>query len=621
MATKIRYIDDENGNHVFPVTHERAVRDSSNVTLDTKLATFITASVNNLTNYYLKSETYTKSEVEALISAIKQFSYTVASSLPTASSETMYKFYLVPSSDPQTQNVKDEFITVENSGVYTWEQIGSTAIDLSDYVTTTALNTALANYVTSTALASALTGKQDLLVSGTNIKTLNSNSLLGSGNVVISDGKSAYQSWIDAGNSGTEADFLASLQGNSGYTGEAGELEVVNNVTEGGATAALSAEQGKLLANRIGNMKGSGSFQEAYMLSLTDTSIWSWLLVETDYEDSITKPIWHIGNSIFVDASGAIIEFEIDDLLIHNLKYTIKLTSDNQTIYVPTSSFVTNYDMVVDWGDGSPRTTKKGTATLKTVGHTYSGSAGDTFQITLGGRIPSLLFSYSSAWERATLVSVDNNTLQYPINLTYNAQDANTCFGGCVNLETLSENAFHNVTDTCISFLRTTKLSSESAFAALDSLPDIGAITRVSFEECPASFTITAENLSKLTGLTTFFKMFYKSSVVLSADAMAVLKGLGNQITSYNQMFYNYKGSAAIPDDFFSLASTNQISSVLSFTQAATSGSLSGDAYALYTSVSTKITETATHGNAFSFSGLSNRNQVPTTWGGTLSVE
>lgn len=36
-------------------------------------------------------------------------------------------------------------------------------------------------------------------------------------------------------------------QGNSGYTGAVGELEVVNNLTQGGADKALSAEMGKLL--------------------------------------------------------------------------------------------------------------------------------------------------------------------------------------------------------------------------------------------------------------------------------------------------------------------------------------------------------------------------------------
>lgn len=65
------------------------------------------------------------------------------------------------------------------------------------------------------------------------------------------DGKSAYQIWLDNGNVGSEADFLASLQGNSGYSGAAGELEVVNNLNDGGATAALSAEMGKTLNSEV----------------------------------------------------------------------------------------------------------------------------------------------------------------------------------------------------------------------------------------------------------------------------------------------------------------------------------------------------------------------------------
>lgn len=40
-------------------------------------------------------------------------------------------------------------------------------------------------------------------------------------------------------------------QGNSGYTGAAGELEVVNNLSDGGAAKALSAEQGKLLNEKL----------------------------------------------------------------------------------------------------------------------------------------------------------------------------------------------------------------------------------------------------------------------------------------------------------------------------------------------------------------------------------
>ena len=154
------------------------------------VSNFITSSVNNLANYYLKSETYTKSEVQALIAAINQFSYMSAQTLPTASADTMYKIYLVPSADPQQLNVKDEFITIDNgSGAstrYTWEQIGSTAIDLSGYVTTEALNSALSAY-------------QATLVSGTNIKTINNTSILGSGNIDIPSSTTSYTQTVTTG--------------------------------------------------------------------------------------------------------------------------------------------------------------------------------------------------------------------------------------------------------------------------------------------------------------------------------------------------------------------------------------------------------------------------------------
>ena len=48
-------------------------------------------------------------------------------------------------------------------------------------------------------------------------------------------------------------------QGNSGYTGAAGELEVVNNLTDGGATKALSAEMGKTLEGEVSQLEAKVS--------------------------------------------------------------------------------------------------------------------------------------------------------------------------------------------------------------------------------------------------------------------------------------------------------------------------------------------------------------------------
>lgn len=102
-----------------------------------------------LVNYYLKSETYSKSEVQQLIDAVKQFQYVVAASLPAnPGPETMGIIYLIPSTNPKTQNVKDEFITVLDGSAYKWEQIGSTTVDLSGYSTTEQMNAAIASALT-----------------------------------------------------------------------------------------------------------------------------------------------------------------------------------------------------------------------------------------------------------------------------------------------------------------------------------------------------------------------------------------------------------------------------------------------------------------------------------------
>ena len=132
--------------------------------VDALIANFITSSVDNLVNYYLKSETFTKSEVNALIAAVQQFIYVSVQTLPTASAETMNKIYLVPSTNPQTKNVKDEFITIavtdQGTTTYSWEQIGSTEIDLSGYYTSAqtdaAINTALSAYSTTTQMNAAI---------------------------------------------------------------------------------------------------------------------------------------------------------------------------------------------------------------------------------------------------------------------------------------------------------------------------------------------------------------------------------------------------------------------------------------------------------------------------------
>lgn len=124
------------------------------------------AILDEFVNYYTKSQTYSKSEVNSLINALEQFEVVIANSLPVASASTLRKMYLVPSDNPKTSNVKDEYVTIQSGGSYSWEQIGSTAIDLSAYSTTTQvqamINSALTPYSTTTQVQNMInTAKAD----------------------------------------------------------------------------------------------------------------------------------------------------------------------------------------------------------------------------------------------------------------------------------------------------------------------------------------------------------------------------------------------------------------------------------------------------------------------------
>lgn len=102
---------------------------------------FITNAVDDLTNYY------DKDEVDTLIGSVASLDIQVVNSLPTTDISTT-TIYLVPTSDPGQENVKDEYINTTGTSAG-WEKIGSTSVDLSDYVTQSDLSSTLEGYVES----------------------------------------------------------------------------------------------------------------------------------------------------------------------------------------------------------------------------------------------------------------------------------------------------------------------------------------------------------------------------------------------------------------------------------------------------------------------------------------
>ena len=85
---------------------------------------FISATVENLTNFY------NKNEVQGLVNAISTFSAVVVSQLPAANISTT-TIYLIAKTDNNDNDYYDEYMYINNK----WEMIGTTKIDLSNYYT------------------------------------------------------------------------------------------------------------------------------------------------------------------------------------------------------------------------------------------------------------------------------------------------------------------------------------------------------------------------------------------------------------------------------------------------------------------------------------------------------
>ena len=108
--------------------------------------TTVTASSTN----YITSGAV-KAYVDSVTSGIKQFTYQIVEELPTASASTMGSIYLVahshadgPDGSEQPDSY-DEYVTIDNEGVYSWETIGNTDIDLTAYAKKTEITAAINN--------------------------------------------------------------------------------------------------------------------------------------------------------------------------------------------------------------------------------------------------------------------------------------------------------------------------------------------------------------------------------------------------------------------------------------------------------------------------------------------
>lgn len=76
---------------------------------------------------------------------------------------------------------------------------------------------------------------------------------------------------------------------------------IINDLTTGGEESALSAEMGKFLALK------KGTYFEAKAKATSYNQPFVWMLDDLIDGTKLLKPIFHVGNNIFVDAVGAVV--------------------------------------------------------------------------------------------------------------------------------------------------------------------------------------------------------------------------------------------------------------------------------------------------------------------------
>lgn len=124
---------------------------------DTSIKANVKAIQDDLANYYRKNETYSKIEVDQMISVIPKFAIQVVDSLPTTeiSPTTIYLLR----TGTESANVFTEYIYINGS----WEKLGTQKLDLSGYSTTEQMNQVISSAINAleTTMNAALAGKVD----------------------------------------------------------------------------------------------------------------------------------------------------------------------------------------------------------------------------------------------------------------------------------------------------------------------------------------------------------------------------------------------------------------------------------------------------------------------------
>lgn len=340
-------------------------------------SSFITKAVNDLTNYYKKSETYTQTEINSMISAIPKFSIEVVDELPdTDISYTTV--YLLKTSITETGNLYTEYIYIKLHG---WEKLGTQTVDLSGYVPTT-------RTINGKALSS------DIILSASDVNALPSSTII----PTVTDTYSA-----------TSSDAMSGKAVASAISGKQASLsDVQMNAVNSGITStkvSIYDEYASQIASKGTYSKPSGGIPKTDLASAVQTSL--------DKADTALQSHQDISGK--ANTSGTY------DNINSGMSKKLQTYKQNST----TETYGTQYPVYAQWRDG--RHVK-----MKCDGYTteidYADNAGTVNGLTVQTAVPANAkftdTTYSS--KAAASGGTDVSLVTTGEKATWNAKTSNT---------------------------------------------------------------------------------------------------------------------------------------------------------------------------------------------------
>lgn len=263
------------------------------------------------------------------------------------------------------------------------------------------------------------------------------------------------------------------------------------------------------------------------------------------------KPVWHIGNGVLVDTTGATLK-----LLKEELVFTIKLTAANQTFLYPIRNAPDPaINATVNWGDGITTT-----HTDQNINHTYVGAIGDVFTIRVSGNPLHFDFSAANAarnTSRLMMRSIESNTL--PKTMPYFS------LLGCTNMIYLGRGALSSYTGTSLAgyFLDLNSLVIDSkVFEGLSQVTNINNLFGDASK--PVKIAIPSGVLDTFVNATTAMGIFRGLSAPLPLgilDKLTSLQNVSNMffsatVTSIDSNLFKYQTGLQDVSNTFRLASS-----------------------------------------------------------------